>query len=128
LKLRRYSVGGGVPTGSISELVGPAGAGKTQMCLTLAVAAAAPVAAGGLGGGVVFIDTEQKFSGVRLAEIARAKFPHVYGRDAPFDAAQAALAALTARQGLTLVHFSAQPGPFLTQNHPEHPLSLPISS
>ena len=31
------------------------------------------------------------------AEIARAKFPHVYGRDAPFDAAQAALAALTAR-------------------------------
>jgi RAD51-like protein 1 len=95
------ALGGGMPTGSISELVvglyklkcilplrsvtqslrapgfkvcfriqplcrytvGGAGAGKTQMCLTLAVAAAAPVSAGGLGGGVVFIDTEQKFSG-----------------------------------------------------------------
>jgi len=28
------------------------------------------------------------------------------------------------RQGLTLVHFSAQPDPFLTQNTPEHPLIL----
>lgn len=86
-----------MPTGSISELVGPAGAGKTQMCLTLAVAAAAPPRAGGLGGGVVFIDTEQKFSGVRLAEIARAKFPTVYGADAPFEAAQSALRELTGK-------------------------------
>jgi RAD51-like protein 1 len=91
------ALGGGIPTGSISELVGPAGAGKTQMCLSLAVAAAAPISAGGLGGGVVFIDTEQKFSGVRLAEIARAKFPHVYGAAAPFDAAQLALQQLTGK-------------------------------
>jgi hypothetical protein len=29
-----------------------------------------------------------------------------------------------ARQGLTLVHFSAQPEPFLTQNNPYYPLTL----
>ena len=91
------ALGGGVPTGSINELVGPAGAGKTQMCLTLAVATAAPTNAGGLGAGVVYIDTEQKFSGARLAEIARAKFPDVYGADASFDDAQAALERLTAK-------------------------------
>jgi hypothetical protein len=28
------------------------------------------------------------------------------------------------RQGLTLVHLSAQPEPFLTQIHPEYPLIL----
>ena len=60
------ALGGGVPTGSITELVGPAGAGKTQFCLTLAVAAAAPTHVGGLDSGVVFVDTEQKFSGARV--------------------------------------------------------------
>jgi RAD51-like protein 1 len=73
------ALGGGVPTGSITELVGPAGAGKTQFCLTLAVAAAAPTALGGLNAGVVFVDTEQKFSGARVAEIAANVFPSAYG-------------------------------------------------
>jgi RAD51-like protein 1 len=91
------ALGGGVPTGSISELVGPAGAGKTQLCLTLAVATAAPPSAGGLGAGVVFVDTEQKFSAARLAEIARAKFPAVYGDQAGDQAAAEALRQLTSR-------------------------------
>ena len=91
------ALGGGVPTGSISELVGPAGAGKTQLCLTLAVATAAPPSAGGLGAGVVFVDTEQKFSAARLAEIARAKFPAVYGDRAGDQAAREALRRLTSR-------------------------------
>ena len=73
-------MGGGVPTGSITELVGGAGAGKTQFCLTLAVATAAPLEVGGLNAGVVYIDTEQKFSGVRLCEIASSVFPAVYAR------------------------------------------------
>ena len=74
------ALGGGVPTGSITELVGGAGAGKTQFCLTLAMATAAPLEVGGLNAGVVYIDTEQKFSGVRLCEIASAVFPAVYAR------------------------------------------------
>ena len=77
------ALGGGIPTGGISELVGPAGAGKTQMCLALSAVCATPREAGGMGGGVVYIDTEQKFSGARLIEIARAKFPEVYQTNNP---------------------------------------------
>ena len=93
------ALGGGVPTGSISELVGPAGAGKTQMCLTLACACAAPKRCGGLESGVVFIDTEQRFSSQRLAEIARAKFPETLSPTSAPDAASAEreLDALTSR-------------------------------
>lgn len=93
------ALGGGVPTGSISELVGPAGAGKTQMCLTLACACAAPRRCGGLESGVVFIDTEQRFSSQRLAEIARAKFPEVLSPACASDPADAEreLDALTSR-------------------------------
>lgn len=93
------ALGGGVPTGSISELVGPAGAGKTQMCLTLACACAAPKRCGGLESGVVFIDTEQRFSSQRLAEIARAKFPETLSPAHAPDAASAEreLESLTSR-------------------------------
>ena len=94
------ALGGGVPTGSITEIVGPAGAGKTQFCLTLAVAAAAPTHVGGLDSGVVFVDTEQKFSGARVAEIAANAFPSAYGvssEDTPTSTAAkaAALRSLT---------------------------------
>ena len=73
-----HSLGGGVSTGSITELVGPAGAGKTQFCLTLAVVTAAPLSVGGLNSGVVYVDTEQKFSGQRVGQIAASIFPQVY--------------------------------------------------
>ena len=60
----RLVLEGGVPTRVDHRAGGdPAGAGKTQFCLTLAVAAAAPRRLGGLDAGVVFVDTEQKFSG-----------------------------------------------------------------
>ena len=36
--------------------------------------AAAPEACGGCDGGVIYIDAERKFSGARMAEIARGKF------------------------------------------------------
>ena len=94
------ALGGGVPTGSITELVGPAGAGKTQFCLTLAVAAAAPTSVGGLDSGVVFVDTEQKFSGARVAEIAANAFPSVYGVSSD-DAPQIAAEKATALRSLT---------------------------
>ena len=90
----------GVPTGSITELVGPAGAGKTQFCLTLAVAAAAPRRLGGLDAGVVFVDTEQKFSGARVAQIAANVFPSAYGVSSD-DAAHERDAKATALRALT---------------------------
>ena len=94
------ALGGGVPTGSITELVGPAGAGKTQFCLTLAVAAAAPRRLGGLDAGVVFVDTEQKFSGARVAQIAANVFPSAYGVSSD-DAAHERDAKATALRALT---------------------------
>lgn len=46
----------------ITELVGPAGIGKTQTCLMMAAQACLPAKSGGLGedAGVVFLDTERK--------------------------------------------------------------------
>lgn len=46
----------------ITELVGPAGIGKTQSCLMMACQACLPTHVGGLGvdTGVVFLDTERK--------------------------------------------------------------------
>lgn len=45
------ALGGGLSRGSLSEVVGPAGAGKTQLCLTLAAVAGLPESMGGLGEG-----------------------------------------------------------------------------
>lgn len=44
------------------QIVGPAGVGKTQFCLQMAVQACLPKEEGGLGGTVVYIDTESAFS------------------------------------------------------------------
>lgn len=48
----------------ITELVGPAGIGKTQTCLQVAAQACLPAKLGGLGedAGVVYLDTERKVS------------------------------------------------------------------
>ncbi|PNW88342.1 hypothetical protein CHLRE_01g025300v5 [Chlamydomonas reinhardtii] len=63
----------GVPVGSITELVGPGGVGKSQLSHMLALAVAMPEALGGLGAGVVYIDTERKFSAPRLQEMVHAR-------------------------------------------------------
>jgi RAD51-like protein 1 len=81
---------GGIPAGTITELVGHAGVGKTQMCLTLAALATMPsmstllsLSSSSLSSslnknvvgndinssGVIYIDTEQKFNATRLYEI-----------------------------------------------------------
>ncbi|CAM9808352.1 unnamed protein product [Hapterophycus canaliculatus] len=72
---------GGFPAGMITELVGPAGIGKTQTCLMMAAQACLPACLGGLGedAGVVYLDTERKFSPDRLVEIASARLPEHYG-------------------------------------------------
>jgi RAD51-like protein 1 len=67
LPLLDSSLHGGIPAGSITEIVGPAGLGKTQFCLTLSIMA---VQAGGV---VMYIDTEKKVSAERLLQIAQAR-------------------------------------------------------
>ncbi|KAF8758192.1 hypothetical protein HU200_010634 [Digitaria exilis] len=59
------ALGGGIPMGKLTEVVGPSGIGKTQFCLKLALLAALPEYYGGLDGRVVYIDTESKFSSRR---------------------------------------------------------------
>jgi len=63
-------LGGGVETGSITELIGEFGSGKTQICFTLSVLAQLPVDEGGYGGNVCVIDTEGTFMPERIMQIA----------------------------------------------------------
>ncbi|XP_010253484.1 PREDICTED: DNA repair protein RAD51 homolog 2 isoform X2 [Nelumbo nucifera] len=72
---------GGVPFGAVTELVGPAGIGKTQFCLKLSLLAALPANYGGLNGRVIYIDTESKFSSRRMIEIGATSFPEIFHLD-----------------------------------------------
>ena len=72
---------GGFNAGGITEIVGMAGMGKTQICLTLAVVATMAESCGGSGGRTLFIDTESRFNTSRLLEIAANKFPDAFTSD-----------------------------------------------
>ena len=63
-------LGGGVETQAVTEFIGEYGAGKTQLCMTLSVMAQLPEEDGGLGGKVVYIDTEGTFIPERISQIA----------------------------------------------------------
>jgi DNA repair protein RadA len=62
---------GGVEVGSLTELIGEFGAGKTQLCHQLAVMVQLPRERGGLGARVLYIDTEGTFRPERVVQIAR---------------------------------------------------------
>ncbi|XP_054256222.1 DNA repair protein RAD51 homolog 2 isoform X1 [Indicator indicator] len=72
---------GGVSCGSLTEITGPPGCGKTQLCIMLSVVATLPVSMGGLDGAVIYIDTESAFSAERLIEIASTRFPTYFDSD-----------------------------------------------
>ncbi|KAA0171490.1 hypothetical protein FNF28_00702 [Cafeteria roenbergensis] len=55
-------LGGGMPTGEVTEVVGVPGVGKTQLCTQLAVDASLPKAFGGVDGQTLYIDTEGSFT------------------------------------------------------------------
>ncbi|XP_029128614.1 DNA repair protein RAD51 homolog 2 isoform X2 [Cajanus cajan] len=69
---------GGIPFGVLTELVGPAGIGKTQFCLKLSLLASMPANCGGLDGRVIYIDVESKFRSKRLIEIGINSFPEIF--------------------------------------------------
>nr|XP_025673752.1 DNA repair protein RAD51 homolog 2 isoform X3 [Arachis hypogaea] len=69
---------GGIPFGVVTELVGPAGIGKTQFCLKLSLLASLPENCGGLDGRVIYIDVESKFSSTRLIQIGIENFPEIF--------------------------------------------------
>ncbi|XP_075250283.1 DNA repair protein RAD51 homolog 1-like [Convolutriloba macropyga] len=63
-------LGGGIETGSITEIFGEFRTGKTQLCHTLAVNCQLPVDMGGGEGKCLFIDTEGTFRPERLLAVA----------------------------------------------------------
>jgi len=63
---------GGIETQAVTEFVGEYGAGKTSVCFKLCVTAQQPSEQGGLGGGILFFDTEGTFSAGRIQQIAEA--------------------------------------------------------
>ncbi len=63
-------LGGGFETGAITECFGQYGSGKSQIAHALAVRAQLPPDKGGIGGQVVFIDTESTFRPERITQIS----------------------------------------------------------
>ncbi|KAG9232168.1 P-loop containing nucleoside triphosphate hydrolase protein [Amylocarpus encephaloides] len=74
------ALGGGIPTGYITEVTGESGAGKTQFLLTLLLAAQLP-APQGLSCPTLYISTESALPTTRLSQLLRfhsslANLPH----------------------------------------------------
>ncbi|MGB9630991.1 MAG: DNA repair and recombination protein RadA, partial [Candidatus Methanodesulfokora sp.] len=63
-------LGGGIETQAITEVYGPYGSGKTQLCHQLSVTVQLPEEKGGLGKTALFIDTEGTFRPERIVQIA----------------------------------------------------------
>ncbi|XP_034393076.1 DNA repair protein RAD51 homolog 3 [Cyclopterus lumpus] len=70
------ALGGGLPVGKTTEICGAPGVGKTQLCLQLAVDVQVPQCFGGIGGQVLYIDTEGSFLLQRVVDIAAAVVQH----------------------------------------------------
>ncbi|RDZ66141.1 DNA repair and recombination protein RadA [Haloferax sp. Atlit-12N] len=64
-------LGGGLETQSITEVYGEFGAGKSQITHQLAVNVQLPPELGGLGGGCIFIDSEDTFRPERIDDMVR---------------------------------------------------------
>ena len=93
---------GGLPIGRLTEIVGSAGAGKTQFCLGVCVHAIVDhwkknafavvntadgnAPAYSAGGGVLYYDTENKFDAIRFKKIAINKFPELFDSQFSTDA------------------------------------------
>jgi DNA repair protein RadA len=64
-------IGGGIETQAITEAYGRYGSGKSQLAFQLAVNVQMPREEGGLGGGCIFIDTENTFRPERIEQICK---------------------------------------------------------
>jgi DNA repair protein RadA len=61
---------GGIETQAITEIAWEFGSGKSQICYTLCITANTPLGRKGLGGNVIFIDTDNTFRAERIFQIA----------------------------------------------------------
>jgi RAD51-like protein 2 len=70
-------LGGGIPTGQITEFCGVPGIGKTQLGMQLSIDVQLPAEFGGLEGQAIYIDTEGSFMVERCAQMADAFISHL---------------------------------------------------
>lgn len=56
---------GGLSASSVTEVVGPAGCGKTQLCMSLSAEVTCPELHGGIEGTVMYFDSERSFDPTR---------------------------------------------------------------
>jgi len=63
-------LGGGLETQTITEFYGEYGSGKSQFCHQLCVNVQLPPEKGGLGGGALYVDTENTFRTERIVQMA----------------------------------------------------------
>lgn len=78
-----HLLNGGVRIGSLSEIYGEAGCGKTQFCMQLCVNVQMPKSLDGQGGEALFIECENGFVPERLCQMAAAA-GHIW-YDTPLD-------------------------------------------
>lgn len=64
-------MGGGLETQTITEFYGEYGSGKSQLCHQLCVNVQLPPERGGLGGGALYVDTENTFRTERIVQMAQ---------------------------------------------------------
>jgi DNA repair protein RadA len=66
-------LGGGIETGSITEIYGEFGSGKTQICHTTAILVQQTKKNGGLEGKSIYVDTENTFRPERIVSISKSR-------------------------------------------------------
>ncbi|KAI6088979.1 DNA repair protein RAD57 [Hypoxylon rubiginosum] len=81
------ALGGGIPAGYVTEIVGESGAGKTQLLLTLLLAVQLPPPRG-LGRPALYVSTEAPLSTRRLAQLLA---HHPLLKDLPADSTRPSL-------------------------------------
>jgi len=64
-------IGGGLETQTITEFYGEYGSGKSQVCHQLCVNVQLPPERGGLGGAVLYVDTENTFRTERIVSMSK---------------------------------------------------------
>ncbi|XP_040252475.1 DNA repair protein RAD51 homolog 2 isoform X2 [Aegilops tauschii subsp. strangulata] len=118
------ALGGGIPLGKLTEVVGPSGIGKTQFCLKLALLATLPECYGGLNGRVVYIDTESKFSSRRMIEIGQKSFPQIFRQE---GLAQKMAGRILVMRPASLSDFTKRENERGTTGFTQHPLRWALS-
>eukprot|EP01032_Pedospumella_encystans_P010568 gene10568-12343_t len=98
---------GGLMVGSISEICGAPGAGKTQFCLSCALQAVSS----STSAGVIYIDTELKFDPNRLIQMAIECYPELYSSEFRTDAPHqidSLLSRLKVKRPMTMKHLQEE--------------------